>query len=241
MNYKRIYEQFIADRFCKQPIKPQYFERHHIVPKSLGGDDKEYNIIKLTPEDHYFAHLCLAKIYGGSQWSSVLCMTKMLSSKKRSDKTSGFANRKMVAVARKKSALDKSLQYSGKLTRHTKKQYTLLHIDGKEESGSIVELAEKTQLSVPSVYRLVKRLQGMSYSGWYFDKLLMENAKQSKKLNGLKLVKNVCGLNKRKVICVETGILYDSIAQAEKLTGFQVGNYLYKNRNHVGGYTWEYA
>lgn len=56
MNYERIYSEFIADRLTKQPSKPEYFEKHHILPKSLGGMNGAENIVRLTARDHYFAH-----------------------------------------------------------------------------------------------------------------------------------------------------------------------------------------
>jgi len=34
----------------------RYYERHHIIPRSLGGSDKNENIILLTPEEHYECH-----------------------------------------------------------------------------------------------------------------------------------------------------------------------------------------
>ena len=40
-----------------------YAEKHHIVPKCMGGDDKPRNIAILTPEEHYLAHQLLVKIY----------------------------------------------------------------------------------------------------------------------------------------------------------------------------------
>ena len=64
MNYQRIYNQFISDRKARElelKASGEYFERHHITPKSLGGTDSEDNLIRLTPEDHLFAHLLLAK------------------------------------------------------------------------------------------------------------------------------------------------------------------------------------
>jgi hypothetical protein len=75
MDYQRIYAAFINDRMGKQPAAPEYSERHHIVPRALGGGDEAANMIRLTPEDHYFAHLLLAKIHGGHLWSCVLLLT----------------------------------------------------------------------------------------------------------------------------------------------------------------------
>lgn len=76
MNYARIYAEFINDRIQNQPDEPAYFERHHILPRSLGGGDEPENIIRLTPEDHYFAHLLLAKIYGGKLWAALFLMAQ---------------------------------------------------------------------------------------------------------------------------------------------------------------------
>lgn len=71
MDYKRIYNQFILDRRKRENKLSGYFEKHHIKPKSLGGDDEPENIIKLTPEDHLFAHKLLALFEGGSMWHAL--------------------------------------------------------------------------------------------------------------------------------------------------------------------------
>ena len=240
MNYIRIYDEFITDRFNKQPSNHKYFERHHIVPKSLGGTNDKKNIIRLTASDHYFAHLCLAKIYGGNQWSSIICMTKMLISKNRSKETSLFAKRKMVSVAREKSAKHKSELYKGKLTRSKRPVFKIMHTDGRFAEGSIIELKEKTGISLASIYRLVNKLQGCTYCGWYFDIDLMNNAKQSKKNNGKINAIFVSGKNNKKIMCNETGVVYKSINEASKKTGICLSNYLHKNRTHAGGFTWSY-
>lgn len=76
MDYSSIYVDFISDRRLKQEAaRRSYFERHHIVPRSLGGLDNDENIIDLTPEDHFFAHLLLARIHGGYMWSALFLMS----------------------------------------------------------------------------------------------------------------------------------------------------------------------
>lgn len=74
MDYIRIYEAFIKDRRAKEPTLTGYTERHHILPRSLGGGDEPENLIALTPEDHFFAHLILAKIHRGKMASALACM-----------------------------------------------------------------------------------------------------------------------------------------------------------------------
>lgn len=40
-------------------------ERHHILPKSLGGSNAKENIVVLSYREHYIAHLLLYKSFGG--------------------------------------------------------------------------------------------------------------------------------------------------------------------------------
>ena len=43
---------------------PSYvlYERHHIIPKSMGGDSGYRNTVLLTPQEHMLCHLCLPKM-----------------------------------------------------------------------------------------------------------------------------------------------------------------------------------
>lgn len=40
----------------------QYYEKHHIIPKCLGGSNNKTNIIKLTAREHFICHLLLTKM-----------------------------------------------------------------------------------------------------------------------------------------------------------------------------------
>lgn len=42
-----------------------YFEKHHIIPKSLGGNNDATNIVKLTARQHFIAHHLLSKMTSG--------------------------------------------------------------------------------------------------------------------------------------------------------------------------------
>ncbi len=39
-----------------------YYEYHHIIPKSFGGNNKKENLILLTAREHYICHLLLTKM-----------------------------------------------------------------------------------------------------------------------------------------------------------------------------------
>ena len=61
MNYKMHYNKLVVR--AQQRIITGYYERHHIIPKCMGGSDTEDNLIYLTAEEHYVAHQLLIKIY----------------------------------------------------------------------------------------------------------------------------------------------------------------------------------
>ena len=57
------YNEYISDILKIRPnIKQEgvYMERHHIVPKCMGGSNNEDNLIWLTSSEHYIAHKLLA-------------------------------------------------------------------------------------------------------------------------------------------------------------------------------------
>lgn len=62
MNYKKIYDNLITKAKSRTPVN-QYTEKHHIIPLCIGGTNKSENIVKLTPREHFLAHLLLMKIY----------------------------------------------------------------------------------------------------------------------------------------------------------------------------------
>lgn len=61
MNYKEHYSRLV-DR-AKYRVLSGYKEKHHVIPRCIGGCNDASNIVNLTPEEHLVAHLLLAKIY----------------------------------------------------------------------------------------------------------------------------------------------------------------------------------
>jgi hypothetical protein len=56
-----------------------YFEKHHIVPKALGGNNRKENLIKLTAREHFICHWLLTKMVSNSKhkyqmWNAFSCM-----------------------------------------------------------------------------------------------------------------------------------------------------------------------
>jgi hypothetical protein len=61
-----------------------YTEKHHIIPKSLGGSDSPENLAILTAKEHYIVHLLLPYMvseptHKRKMWGALRCMSKMVS------------------------------------------------------------------------------------------------------------------------------------------------------------------
>lgn len=78
MNYKKIYENLCSlcqttsakERiFNRNPNDERlngdyiYTEKHHIIPKHIGGVNDNANLVEMLPEEHYMAHLLRFKAY----------------------------------------------------------------------------------------------------------------------------------------------------------------------------------
>lgn len=66
--YQTWYKQ-ITERGQNRPRDPKH-EKHHIIPKSLGGTNKKENLTNLTPREHFICHWLLTKIHsvGEAHW-----------------------------------------------------------------------------------------------------------------------------------------------------------------------------
>jgi hypothetical protein len=63
--YRKCYFS-IVDRAKSRTLDPNvYIEKHHIIPKSLGGDNTKENLVRLTAKEHFICHLLLIKMVIG--------------------------------------------------------------------------------------------------------------------------------------------------------------------------------
>jgi hypothetical protein len=61
MNYQKIYDQIIKRAKTRQ--LEGYSEKHHIIPKCLGGNNNKENLVELTAREHFICHRLLCEIY----------------------------------------------------------------------------------------------------------------------------------------------------------------------------------
>lgn len=99
MDHAAHYDRLIARAVGR--VLTGYSERHHIVPKCLGGSNAESNIVRLTAEEHYVAHQLLIFMHPGNRkilWAASQMSWKAPGQVKRpTNKRYGWIRRKLAA------------------------------------------------------------------------------------------------------------------------------------------------
>lgn len=78
--YSRIYYSIIER--AKSRCKMGYTETHHIIPRSVGGNDEISNLVELTAREHYICHLLLPKMTEGENRYKMIYAYTMMSGRK---------------------------------------------------------------------------------------------------------------------------------------------------------------
>lgn len=64
--YQKTYSNLIEkgkSRGLTRPKDGKYYEKHHILPKCVGGTDEKENLVYLTYREHVIAHRILVELY----------------------------------------------------------------------------------------------------------------------------------------------------------------------------------
>jgi len=114
MNYQAIYDRIIARG--KERFLEEYTERHHIIPRCMGGTDDPENLVDLTPEEHYVCHQLLVKIHPNHPKliHAVVCMSGF---KHKRNKLYGWHKRR--SMLPRKEQFIKQCEYCGTAMKMT--------------------------------------------------------------------------------------------------------------------------
>lgn len=153
MNYEKNYNDYLnyvktLNRYKKDG---NYYEKHHIIPKSLGGSNDESNLVLLTAREHFLAHYLLCKMTEGKEehYKMVCAFNLMLSFSKKStlqleERTNAFyKNSRFYALVKKKYAAELSSFRKGKSFCHKKKKEKRYWIFNRNSSKDKMVLLEE--------------------------------------------------------------------------------------------------
>lgn len=101
MDYFNHYKKLI-NKARNRRLDEHCVESHHVWPKCLGGPDENWNMVELTPEEHYVAHQLLVKLFpeeNGLVWAACQ-MTRGKHGNRKSNKLYGWLKRRHMKIAK---------------------------------------------------------------------------------------------------------------------------------------------
>ena len=159
--YTSIYNLIIEK--AQKRILIFYKEKHHIIPRSLGGNDDPANLVELTAREHFICHLLLTKMTSGHNKSKMCQAAWMMASVagkgqdryKVNNRTYERLRLAMSAIKKEKSTWNKGIQPSIE-TRLKLRKAALTHLvtQGKISQE---EADYKNSLPLPEVKEYKKR------------------------------------------------------------------------------------
>ena len=141
MNYNKIYDNII-NRAKERGSMNVYTEKHHIIPRCMGGNDDKTNLAILTPEEHFVCHQLLVKIYPKDK--KLLHAAKMMTINNKSYQ--GRSTNKLYGWIKRKLSTSKIYKICEKCQKHFQtipscnhKKYCSIECAGKKAKKKIVK------------------------------------------------------------------------------------------------------
>jgi 5-methylcytosine-specific restriction endonuclease McrA len=157
-----------------------YVEKHHVIPKSLGGSNRKENLVKLTAREHFICHRLLTKMvdhvkHKYQMWNAFSCMLYRENAGQVRYKVTG----RIFENIKKEGSVIKSIKFSGEGN-------PMFGVRGKDHPSFGKIVSSET-----------RRLQSMSHIGK--SRSVESRQKQSKKTKGrtqsVEHIKNRSGEN----------------------------------------------
>ena len=79
--YKIWHDNIIAN--AQSRVLDCYKEKHHILPRCLGGNNKKENLVELTAKEHFIVHMLLCKFTKGITQEKMIYASWLMSQYKR--------------------------------------------------------------------------------------------------------------------------------------------------------------
>lgn len=258
MNYRHIYmliiehakkETFLdlrpKNKSQKKNFPNQYFEFHHILPKSLFPcwSKRKSNIIALTAREHFFCHQLLTKIYPCSNMFYALwrlatdgqnkyCSSKLYQKIKESYKISETHHKHIKEAAQKLWSSNRSSEVRKKISNSIKNIYKNSPQVYANKKGHCYLSSETKSLMHDKSINYYTKPENRLYHSEAVKKAMAKIPREK--------------LGAKKVKCIELNIVFESVSAAEKYLNYRSGkSHICEVCNGKGktalGYHWEYC
>jgi hypothetical protein len=118
--YKKWYDNIIER--AKNRILNCYTENHHIIPRSLGGNNKSDNLVKLTAREHFICHILLTKFTEGKNKHKMVRAVMIM--KAENKQQNRYINSKLYESLKVLYAKNQSLSMSGEKNKFFGKKHS---------------------------------------------------------------------------------------------------------------------
>lgn len=99
---------------AKNRLIDGYVEKHHVIPKSIGGTDDKSNLVILTAREHFLCHLLLTKMTTGLHKRSMCHAAWNIINQKRTYQERYKVSSKMYEIIKRDNAIALSESNTGK-------------------------------------------------------------------------------------------------------------------------------
>ena len=103
---------------AKNRTSIEHTDKHHIIPRSLGGSNDKDNLVSLTRREHFICHLLLVKMTEGIDKYKMACAAFYMSNVRNK------INSRTYEIVRKLQAEHASNCLKGKPSNYTGKNHT---------------------------------------------------------------------------------------------------------------------
>lgn len=185
LNKYSIWYFAIIDKASKENrIKStnRYYELHHIIPRSIGGNNSKKNLVLLTAKEHFICHLLLCKMTQGQQKIKMLYafgMMQYVSSENQKRYTS-----KLYEYVKIKVSEAQSISRTGK-----KRNKEFCEKNRNRMLGNTYNLGKKR--SIDSRKKLSNALKGKNT--WSKNRVWPEEIKQKIRESNIKAKSSIKG------------------------------------------------
>jgi len=181
--YTKWYSDLVAvakERNWSKQSAPCYTESHHVIPRSLGGDNSKDNLVRITAREHFLMHLLLTKMCVGKDKHKMISGAHMMTFSKTSTQERNFTSRQFETV---RKLFSEHQKVNSLFARDNPKWMT-----GKthsEETRAKIKAARAHQVTTDETRQ--KMSENYKTLIWMYDSVTLKNTRVHKEFVDTKL------------------------------------------------------
>jgi hypothetical protein len=157
--YLNYYNNIITKAKSRTLLPETYTEKHHIIPKSLGGSNSKENLVVLTTREHFICHILLTKFtLGDARRKMIFALMGM----KRNRNGKRYINSRLYDTVRLASSIEfKNLNKGRKHSEETRAKVSAASANRihSAETKEKISIANKGKKKSPQHIEKMKLLR----------------------------------------------------------------------------------